>query len=329
MLRRVSTRRLLPALLLLGTSTGFAADEPPVARVGKGTISAAALQRRLAGMPDFQRAALANTPDTLKRRVLENELVPELLYAEEADRRHLADEPSLKSRRRDLLREALERELRRTTLAQSPVTPDDIRVYFEANQSRFETPRRVRVWRILVSDEALARKIISDCQGRDGIQRWSDFAREQSLDKATHLRSGDLGFVHPDGNTDTPTVRVDASLFSAAEALKDGEISPVPIKEGDRYAVIWRRGSLKAVTRTLAQESGSIRQVLERQRLLAAREGLLAELQRKYVTARNDGALEGFMFDVGQAPIASPGPRPTHPAAASAAPPSPGERGER
>lgn len=329
MLRRESFQRLPAVLLLLGTGTVFAADQPPIARVGSKTVSAAALTRRLARMPDFQRAALGDTPEALKRRVLDSELIPEFLYAEEAERLKLGEQPGFRKRQRELLRDALDRSLRRGTLAEKPVTAEDIRAYFEANRSRFETPQRLRVWRILVNDEAMAKKIIAECQGTTGVQRWSDFAREQSLDKATHLRNGDLGFIHPDGDTDTPTLRVDPSLFTAAAQLKDGELGLSPVKEGLHYAVLWRRGSLKPVVRTQLQEEGSIRQVLERQRLQAARDALLVELRSKYVSAQDESPLDSFKFDVAEAATPPAALRSPHPAAAGSSPPTAGERGER
>jgi len=296
MLWRKSTARLPALLLLLSASAVAGADEKPVARVGSAEISGQALARRLAKIPDFQRRALGDSPDKLKRQVLDTWLVPELLYAEEAARSKLAQRPSVVRRERELLRQALERELRAESAAQQPVTTVEIQAYFEANRARFETPARLHVWRILTDDEALAKKILAESKGVDGIQRWSQFAREHSLDKATHLRNGDLGFVHPDGNTDTPTLRVNPALFAAAEKLTDGELAAEPIRDGTHFAVIWRRGSMKAVARTVAQESGSIRQVLERQRLEQARDELLARLQSKYVSAKNEALLETFSF---------------------------------
>ncbi len=307
----------------------FAADEKPVARVGAETVTAPALARRIARLPDFQRDALAASPDALKRRVLETMVVPDLLYAQEAARLKLAERPSLQSRLRELLRLAMDHELRQESRARAPVTADDIRSYFEANKARFDTPRRLHLWRILSDDEALAKRIIADAKTADGVQRWSQYARDNSLDKATHLRNGDLGFVHADGNTDTPTLRVDPTLFAAADALSDGEVSQEPIKEGLHWAVIWRRGSMKAVERTVEQEQGSIRQVLERERLERAREQLLERLRASYVSRVNEAALETLRFDADGRPTHEITDRPGHAAPAGSSVPEASERGTR
>ncbi|HKO46715.1 MAG TPA: peptidyl-prolyl cis-trans isomerase [Polyangiaceae bacterium] len=310
----------------------FGADAKPVAHVGPAAITSEALSRRLLQIPDFQRAALADTPDKLKRAVLETWLVPELLYAQEAERLQLGRRPGVERRERELLRQAMDRELRAEAAQRSPVSTSEIQTYFEANRARFETPRRLHVWRILSDDEALAKKILAESKGVDGIQRWSQFARENSLDKATHLRNGDLGFIHPDGNTDTPTLRVDPALFSAADQLQDGELASEPFKEGGHFAVIWRRGSLKGTTRTLAQETGSIRQLLERQRLESARTELLATLRSKHLGQSNEALLESFAFSPEGLPArAAASARAAHPAAAGSSVPvaNPSARNER
>ena len=332
MFRRNSCARL-PAILLLSTASAvFAADAKPVARVGSAAISGAELTSRLATIPDFQRRALGDTPDKLKRAVLEAWLIPERLYAQEAERLKLEQRPSVQRRERELLRQAMDRDLRAQSAARDPVRASDIQAYFEANRSRFETPARIHVWRILTDDEALAKKILAESKGTDGIQRWSQFARDNSLDKATHLRNGDLGFIHPDGNTDTPTLRVDPALFAAADKLQDGELALEPLREGTHFAVLWRRGSLKPSHRSLAQETGSIRQVLERQRLENARQELLAGLRAKYVTASNEALLETFAFDAQGLPArAITSARPAHAAAAGSSVPvaNPSTRDER
>ncbi|MEO8906290.1 MAG: peptidylprolyl isomerase [Polyangiaceae bacterium] len=326
---RDSLARLSAALLLLSAPAVFGADARPVARVGAESVSAAALSRRIAKIPDFQRKALADSPDKLKHAVLDAMLIPDLLYVQEAERLKLGERPSIQDRKREVLRAAMDRELRQESIAKTPVTAADIKAYFEAHRTRFETPRRLHIWRILSDDEALAKKIIVDSKGLDGIQRWSTYARENSLDKATHLRNGDLGFVHPDGDTDTPTLRVDPSLFAAADTLNDGDIAAQPIKEGLHWAVIWRRGSMKAVNRTIEQEQGSIRQVLERQRSEQARDALLADLRAKNVSSLNEAALDSVRFDSQSLPMRAITATSAHPAAAGSSIPEAGEHGER
>src|SRR5262249_38494427 len=54
---------------------------------------------------------------------------------------------------------------------------------------------------------------------------------------------------------------------------------PDPVPEGSQWAVLWRRGTVPAIHRTLDQETGAIRQVLSRQKLAESLKALLARLR--------------------------------------------------
>jgi parvulin-like peptidyl-prolyl isomerase len=184
---------------------------------------------------------------------------------------------------REALRDAVDRALREDALKAEPITPAEIQKYYDDNKSRYETPKRIKIWRIQVPDEPAAKAIIALAKGTDGPKKWAEEARERSLDKVTAQRSGDLGFVRPDGSTDVPRVKVDPALFAAADKVPDGTVIPLPIKEGDAYSVLWRRGSIEATKRTLEDETASIRQVLERRRIETSRQDLLKKLQGELV----------------------------------------------
>jgi peptidyl-prolyl cis-trans isomerase C len=261
--------------------SALAADSGPVVTVGPESADGAAVARALAKVPAFQLAELGADDVARRRAVVDKLLVPEMWGAAEARARGLAKKPRTADRLRDVYARALDAELARETSEKQPVSDVDVQRYFDAHKSRFETPRRIRIWRILVNDEALARKIIAESTGAPGPARWSNFARDHSLDAATKFRDGDLGFVRPDGTTETPRLRVDPALFSAVEGLADGQLAPEPIKVAAGLAVVWRRGSLPAISRTVTQEAGAIRTLLTRERLEAARKSLLVELRRQ------------------------------------------------
>lgn len=325
-------RRLTPLVALLLFASIAPALEPQavVVKAGGSSIHGGEVAARLAKVPAFQLAEFGVDPAKARREFVDKVLVPELLYAKEAEAKKLDQQPAIQDRIREQLRQAMGEALRAETLAKKPVTAEEVRAYFETNKSRFNTPRRIRIWRILVGDEALAKRIIAESKGTDGPARWSAFAREHSLDKATHLRDGDLGFVRGDGSTDTPRVRVNAALFAAVDPLADGEILAEPLRDGPNFAVLWRRGSMAGVERSLEQEEASIRQVLERERLEKAQSELLSTLRTQHVSAVQENLLEYVTVD-GFGDIAArkrPGVVPRRPAA-GATRPAPGERGNR
>ncbi len=274
------TAPVLLALLSLAATALAADDSPVVVTVGSSSMTTVDVTRRLAALSSYQVSRYGSKPEEIKKRFVEEVLVPEMLFGEEGARRKLDQTPAMRDKLRDSLRDAIDRSLKAEMAEKSPVTADDIKKYFEDNKSRYETPKRIRVWRIQVADEAAAKELIAQAKGTGGPKAWSDYAREKSLDKATAMRNGDLGFVRADGTTDVPRVIVNKGVFAAVDKVGDGALVPEPLHEGDRWSVLWRRGSVEATKRTLEDEEASIRQILERRRLDTMRQELLASLRK-------------------------------------------------
>lgn len=326
--------RLSALSLALASASAFAADAAgPVLRAGAETADAAAVARAIRRVPAFQLAELGANDAARRHAVVERLLAPELQKAAEARARGLDKRPRTADRMKELYARAMEAELGRTTAELQPISDADVQKYFDEHRDRFETPRRIRIWRILVNDEQLAKKIIAESQGAPGPAKWRNFARENSLDTATKFRDGDLGFVRADGSTETPQLRVDPALFAAVDKLADGQLAPEPLKVQAGIAVVWRRGSLPAIARTVAQEGPAIRTLLTRQRLEAARQNLLAELRKASLKAFDTQLLDTLpdaTFAPPEPSARSLPPLPSGSAApAGAAKPEPGERGTR
>ncbi|HXK17631.1 MAG TPA: peptidyl-prolyl cis-trans isomerase [Polyangiaceae bacterium] len=331
-MRRLYRRSAL--VVALASASAFAADSAPaVVSAGPETADAAALARAFGRVPAFQLAALGANDAARRHAVVERLLTPELQGAAEARARGLDKLPRTADRLRELYSRAMDAELGRLTAEQQPVTDAEVQKYFDSHRDRFETPRRIRIWRILVNDEELAKKIISESQGGGGPARWRNFARDSSLDTATKMRDGDLGFVRPDGSTETPQLRVDPALFAAVDKLSDGQIVAEPLKVQAGIAVVWRRGSLPAISRTVAQEAPAIRTVLTRERLEAARRDLVGELRKQSLKALDTQLLETLpdsMFAPSDTPARALPPLPSSSAArAGAETPKAGESGTR
>lgn len=326
-------RHAFGVCLALFSASAFGADAGPIVRVGPETADRAALERALGRVPAFQLGELGPTDDARRKAVVEQLLVPELLGAVEARARGLDKLPRVVDRVRQAEASALEADLARSTAASAPVTDAEVQAYFDQHRQRFEVPRRIRIWRILVADEDLAKKIIAEARGVSGPAKWRNFARESSLDTATKFRDGDLGFVRPDGSTETPQLRVDPQLFAAVDKLADGELAAEPLRVQAGFAVVWRRGSLPAVARSVAQESAAIRGVLTRQRLEAARSQLLGELRKQRVKALDAELLETLPDATFAPPAVAPSSLPPLPSAipapAGAVTPTSGEAGTR
>jgi peptidyl-prolyl cis-trans isomerase C len=273
-------------------------DSRAVVRVGETALTVADVERRLRSMPAFQLERYGATTEEIRRRFVQEVLVPELVLAEEARQKNVENNPAVWDRVRETLRQAIDNRLRDELAAKEPATDAEVKSYFEQNRDRFETPRRIRLWQIVIADRELGSRIIAEAKGSNGLERWRQLARDHSLDKATSLRGGDLGFVRPDGTTDAPRVRADAKLFEAADKVKDGEIIGEPIAlDGGKWAIVWRRGSLPAVHRALEQEARSIRQILLRKKLEERRSELLDRLHKERVRLVDDQLLQYLAVD--------------------------------
>lgn len=338
--------RILPglavgALLTLALTTTIATTAPAnaadasasggtaiVARVGKATITAADLERRLSGIRKSRLRTYGSTPEEIRRNVLEKVLIPEVLYAQEAEARGLDQSASVRERVQTILREAVQNQLREQLRQPGAVTPEEVSAYYNANLVSFQTPERVQIWRILVDTEDEANAVLADAKADKTVQHWRELAQKHSKDDATKMRRGELGFVMEDGRTNRPRVKVDPGLFVAAKAIKNGELAPAPVPEGEQFAVIWRRGSVPAVHRTLEQESHLIRQILTRTKLRDELNAMLTKLRTEQLGEVNAPLLEHVKVDMGE-PLAKPKP-PVQRHKPDASPePKPGERGLR
>ncbi len=301
-MRRFAALALPIAALLVAPPRAAQGDgkDAVVATVGDGKITVGEVERRLRSVPAWQLKTLGEKPADIRRNFLEKVLIPELLFEQEARRRKIENDPAAHERLREILRQAMENRLRETAASEKAVSAEEIKAFYDQNLHRFHTPRRIKLWRILVADEAQAKKLIAELKagGDKAAKTWTEAARAHSLDKATHLRDGNLGFVHPDGQTEAPRVRVDPALFAAADKVKDGEVVPAPVKEGDKWAVVWRRGSMEEVHRTLAQEESAIRQVLQRKKLEDSMAKLLEKLRSDRLEGKNEALLEYVSIDV-------------------------------
>lgn len=258
----------LAALLLTAAPADAQAPLAPggevVARVGGQVVTAAALERRLASVPPFQLRTFGKSQDEIRRNFLDRVVVREILLAEGAKSRGIAEREDVGERVRGILRAALLSRTRMETESQ-PITDAEVRAYYDANAAKYHSPERIAIWRILVGSREDAQRIIAEVKKDVSAKKWNEMARE-SLDKATSMRGGNLGFVAPDGTAGEAGVRVDPKLVEAARQVKDTEIVGEPVPEGTRWAILWRRQTMKPVDRTLEQEATAIRQVLGHER---------------------------------------------------------------
>lgn len=212
------------------------AEAPALARIGPLAIDPGSLSARAARLAPAQRLLLGKDWPEQRRRLLAEELVPEALLQVQAAR----DDRGLFSARDRALADALSLQQEREARSRG-VLPEQL-ARRHAEQQALDAPRTVLIWRILLRSEADALSLLKEL-GQPAESLWTRLARERSIDQATHMRGGSLGYVAPSGQTHMPQVRVSPALFAAADQVKDGELVPRPVPEGSDFAVVWRRAS--------------------------------------------------------------------------------------
>lgn len=256
-----------------------------VARVGGQSITAADLDRRLRGVPPYVLKDYGANPREIRRNFLERVLVRELVLTLGAIDAGFEKRPELADRTRSILRSAIIEQVKQQQTA-APISDEDVRKYYEANKDKYVAPKRISVWRILVATEAEAREILADMKQSASldVKKWNQLARDKSLDKITSMKSGNIGFLNPDGTTPQPELVYDVAIYNEAEKVQDGELVAEPVKEGAQWAVVWRKQAMKAVSRTIEMEGATIRAAILDERIRKVVTDLLGELRAAHLS---------------------------------------------
>jgi peptidyl-prolyl cis-trans isomerase C len=289
--------------VLFTTQSSPRADMPPeeaarrakiVAHVGPRTVTVGELEDRLAMVPRFQLATFGNSPDAIRRKFLNDIVVQDLLLSAGAQGKKLDKELPTSHQIQRALSSATLRAVRVQVGAASAIAMDDVKRFYDENKNRYDAPERFGIWRILCKTREEAVDVIAAAKKDPTPKNYEALARDHSLDKATYLRGGNLGFIAPDGTSNEAGLKVDPAIPKAAAAVKDGELVAQPVAEGEYFAVVWRRGTIAAAKRTVDDAAGQIRDTLWKQRVEAAQKKLEDELRARDVRDINPDLLRGI-----------------------------------
>jgi peptidyl-prolyl cis-trans isomerase C len=258
---------------------GDARRDLAVATFGARKITVGELEDRLAELAPFQRAAYGATAAEIRRRFLDEVLVPDALLVAAAQDTGLAARPPASYAIERARSEGVVRAVRERVGPADRIPMDDVRAYYDAHRDRYSSPEKLLLWRILCAtrDEALA--VLAAAKADPTPHTFGELAREHSLDKGTNLRAGNLGFLTPDGAAADPGLRVDPALLAAARGVRDGELVAAPVAEGPNFAVVWRRGSIAATSHGVDEVAPQIRDAIWKDRVRAGTEAELARLR--------------------------------------------------
>jgi peptidyl-prolyl cis-trans isomerase C len=280
-----------------------------VAHVGPRAITAGELEDRLALVPRYQLVTFGSTPADVSRKFLNDVIVPEVLLALGAEDQHLDQDVVVANAITRTLSGATLRAVRAQLGLARDIPMSEVQAYYDANRARFDSPERINVWRILCSTREDAQAVLDAAKKDGSVPTWNQLARDRSVDKATYMRGGNLGFVGPDGTSSEPGLMADAAVVKAAQGVKDGEIVGAPVPEGRYFSVVWRRGTVKASHKGLDEVAPQIRDALWAQKKAQAEQDLMNRLRAEKVSALDESLLGTFDLS-GGAGVPTPRRRP-------------------
>lgn len=205
--------------------------------------------------------------------------------------------------------DALSNKLRtKITKGQDKVSEKQIAAYYNKNKARFAQPERRDLRIVLTKDEAKAKQAKAALQGG---QSWKSVAKRFSIDQASKNQGGVLLAVAK-GQQEKA---LDAAVFKAAKGQLSG-----PIKTQFGYYVFAVQKITPASQQTLAQATGTIKQLLASQNQQKALDSFVKAFQKKwkdktncrtgYVTQDCKNAPKPKTTTAGAAPQTQPVPTP-------------------
>jgi len=198
---------LAGALLFAGCHSpahpaGGATDSPVLAHVGAQTITVAELQARIDEQPAFLRARFQKLE---ARKQLLDEMVRFQVLAQEARAEGLDQDPRLKETYEKLL---VQRLIEKKSADHPQVTDAELHAYYDAHQSEFVRPEKLRVSQIYLASagnsptrskiEAEATKLLAEIRSKEAGPVKTEFAamaQKRSDDPRSRAMAGDLGLL--------------------------------------------------------------------------------------------------------------------------------------
>lgn len=247
--------------------------------IGDRSVTVGEIEDAVAMIPLYQRSQFGGSAEQIVRAYIDQVLARDLLLVAGSEQRGLHREMPVRQRIERALSTATLRHVRGAYTTAASIPREDVQRYFDEHRAQFETPERIRVWRILCSTREQALSVLAAAQKDLSTATFTELARERSVDKATNFRGGNLGFLDAEGVSNEAGLRVDARIVTEARTVKDGALVARPVPEGDGFAVVWRRATVPAKASSADVAADEIRAILFRQSVEAAEKKTIEQLR--------------------------------------------------
>jgi hypothetical protein len=255
-----------------------------------GRITVGDMEDAIANKSQLTRASIASG-DGPKRFL--DELVRYDLLVREAERRGFATHSAVI----DAMRQAAIAGLQARPEDKAPeVSQAAIAAYFAEHRDRFQHGEQRRASFIELADATAAQAAIAALRGKDR-QQFAQYAREHSRDPHTRRQGGELGYFVRDKQAEGAAA-VPPEVVAATFALERiGDVSAKPFAVHGGYGLVMLTAKVPAVSRTLAQVEGQIREQLTEQERLRQLDALVARLQAQVKPEVHPELLDAIALD--------------------------------
>ena len=286
-----------------------------LAKVGDRTITLGEYAASLERMDQFERMRY-QSPDRRKR--LLDEMVEIELLAQEAKRRGLDKAPETQERVRQVLRDQLLEEIKKSGPAANDIPEADLRAYYDSHKDEFAEPERRRVAAVVVESAAAAKTVLAKALKASPAE-WGQLVEQNSTQKggrasptAPNELAGDLGIVGPPGHPRGANPRVPEPVREAAFKIANvGETFPTVVEVDKKFYVVRVTSKTDGRERKFEESQRAIRTAVVQSRIKAKEQALEKELRERFPVKIDQAALTAM-------------PLPPPSAAPAAAPPGPG-----
>jgi peptidyl-prolyl cis-trans isomerase C len=224
--------------------------------------------RAMALVQQAERSGQKVPPEMMGR--VNDEVVMREIFAQEAERRGMANSPDFAQQWALARQSLLIRELFEDYRKKNAIAEGDVKVEYEKFKAQ-NTGTEYRARHILVDKEEEAKKLIAEIKAG---AKFDELAKKHSKDTGSGANGGDLDFAKPEGYV--------PEFGKAMTALKKGEMTAEPVKTQFGFHIIRLEDQRDAQFPAYDDVKGQLRQRMEQTKLQQYQEELRKAAKTDY-----------------------------------------------
>jgi hypothetical protein len=233
-----------------------------------------------------------------RRKRLLDEMIEVELLSQEARRRGLDKTPETQERVRQILRDHMLEEVKKSAPAPNDVPAAELKDYYDKHKDEFAEPERRRVAGIVLESAATAKTVLAQALKATPAQ-WGELVEQKSTHRGARSMAmgpselaGDLGIVGPPGHARGANPRVPEPVREAVfKIAKPGDTYSEVISADGKFYVIRLVSSTPARERKFEDSERAIRTAVVQAKVREKERALEQELKKKFPVTIDDAAL--------------------------------------